>query len=561
MKETTAAGSQSAPGVPQITGQVRRMDESRVAAAGSAAVQGTAGPAEGAPSPARGSHRSSSPPGWLVAGVPLAVVLVAQLLLSLRLARADTAFQDEAAYLWAGHLEWAHWLHGAAIPHFPAYFSGAPVIYPPIGALADAVGGLAAARELSLVFMLGATALLWATTSRLYGRRAAFFAAALFAVLGPTLHLGAFATYDAMAMFLVALAAWCVVRGGQQGTAGWLLAGGIALAVANATAYSSALFDLIVIGLAILMAFPAPAREALRRGLPLVATVAVACGAGLLIGGSAYFDGIERTTFLRAGGTNSPLTVLNQSMSWTGVIVVAAACAVAVSWLGEHRTAQTWLLALLACAALLGPIEQARLHTTASLNKHVDLGAWFAAIAAGYAADRFIAASGAGRPRTLACGACVLALAFPISVGVSQSRAFATSWPNSFSFTAILRPLAGHGGGRLLVEDPSIAEYYLPAGSQWQRWSSTRNIVLPGGASTGGPDAKAGVVGPGNPGVFDEFITNGYFSYVALNFADTAALDHGLATELHHNPNYHIIDVVPYGPHGTYVIWQYRRHR
>jgi hypothetical protein len=298
-----------------------------------------------------------------------------------------------------------------------------------------------------------------------------------------------------------------------------------------------------------------------RRGLTLLATVAVACGAGLLIGGSAYLDGIERTTFLRAGGTNSPLTVLNQSMSWTGVIVVAAACAVAVSWLGEHRTAQTWLLALLACAALLGPIEQARLHTTASLNKHVDLGAWFAAIAAGYAADRFIAASGAGRPRTLACGACVLALAFPLSVGISQSRAFATSWPNSFSFTTILRPLAGHGSGRLLVEDPSIAEYYLPAGSQWQRWSSTRNIVLPGGASTGGPDARAGVVGPGNAGVFDEFITNGYFSYVALNFADTAALDHGLATELHHNPNYHIIDVVPYGAHGTYVIWQYRRHQ
>ena len=59
-------------------------------------------------------------------------------LLSLRLVRADTAFQDEALYLWAGHLEWAHWLHGTAVPPFPYYFSGAPVIYPPLGALADA---------------------------------------------------------------------------------------------------------------------------------------------------------------------------------------------------------------------------------------------------------------------------------------------------------------------------------------------------------------------------------------------------------------------------------------
>ena len=72
------------------------------------------------------------------------------------------------------------------------------------------------ARALSLVFMLGATTLLWATTRLLCGRRAAFFAVALFAVLGPTLHLGAFATYDAMSLFLVALAAWLVVLAGDR---------------------------------------------------------------------------------------------------------------------------------------------------------------------------------------------------------------------------------------------------------------------------------------------------------------------------------------------------------
>ena len=69
---------------------------------------------------------------------------------------------------------------------------------------------------------------------------------------------------------------------------------------------------------------------------------------------------------------------------------------------------------------------------------------------------------------------------------------FATSWPNSSDFIAIFRGLAEHGTGRMLVEDPSIAEYYLPAGSQWQRWSSTRNIVLPSGAPTGGPSTQGG---------------------------------------------------------------------
>jgi len=47
------------------------------------------------------------------------------------------------------------------------------VIYPPLGAVADSAGGLAGARVLSLVFMLGATALVWVAASALAGRRAA----------------------------------------------------------------------------------------------------------------------------------------------------------------------------------------------------------------------------------------------------------------------------------------------------------------------------------------------------------------------------------------------------
>jgi hypothetical protein len=168
--------------------------------------------------------RLSIPAGW-----GLAAILIVQALLSFRLVRADTAFQDEAAYLWAGHLEWAHWLHGTSIPPFPAYFSGAPFIYPPIAALADSAGGLAAARILSLAFMLAATGLLWDTARRLFGARAAFFAAALFAVLGPVLHLGAFATYDALSVLFLGLAMWLLVHARDRPEAtGWMIASGIA---------------------------------------------------------------------------------------------------------------------------------------------------------------------------------------------------------------------------------------------------------------------------------------------------------------------------------------------
>src|SRR6202046_2681341 len=254
---------------------------------------------------------------------PLLAILAVQAALSLRLVRADTAFEDEATYLWAGHLEWAHWLHGTPLPQFPAYFSGAPGLYPPIGALADSIGGLTGARVLSLIFMLVATTFLWGTVSKLYGNRAAFFAAALFAVSGPTLHLGAFATYDAMSVFLIAFASWCVVRPkeGQEAT-GWMVVAAVALAVANATAYSTLLFDPIVVLLAVFTAFPKPGGKiAARRVAIFVIIVAVLLLAGLLIGGGSYLGGLERTTLARGSGGASPLTVLTGAWSWSGLII------------------------------------------------------------------------------------------------------------------------------------------------------------------------------------------------------------------------------------------------
>jgi hypothetical protein len=489
---------------------------------------------------------------------PLLLVVVLQVVLSLRLVGLDTAFMDEAEYLWAGHLEWSHWLHGGLIPPFAAYFSGAPVLYPPLGALADSLGGLVGARVLSLLFMMGATCLLWGAASRLWGRAAAFFSAALFAVSGPVLHVGAFATFDAMSVFFLATAVWLVVAAGERHDATWLMvAAGAALAVASASSYASVLVDPVVVAIAWLAGVPRPGGKAAAGRCVLVVTVAaVLLGGGLLAGGTAYLTGFEQTVLSRVGGMDSPWRVITSAWAWTGLVAVVAWVGVVIGWAGGQRRPRTWLLTVLAVAVLLVPAEQARLHSLASLDKHTALGLWFAAIPAGYAVSRVVAVVPAGWMRFVTCGACVTALAFPVTLGAAQSRVFSTNWPNAYSFTSVLRPLAADSAGRLLVEDPSIAEYYLHTGRGWTRWSSTRNIVLPSGASTGGPAATAGVTGPGNRGVFAEFITNDYFSLVALNFADTTALDHAIAADLRSNPRYRITQVVPYGLHGTYVIWQ-----
>jgi hypothetical protein len=168
--------------------------------------------------------------------------------------------------------------------------------------------------------------------------------------------------------------------------------------------------------------------------------------------------------------------------------------------------------------------------------------------------------------RAITGGACVIALSFPASLGADQSQAFSTSWPNSSAFIAILRPLAGQDTGHLLVEDPSIAEYYLHVGSQWKQWSSTRNIIGPGGIPTGGPSDSAGVVGPGNAGTFAKYIRlrGGYFSLVALSFSDTVSLDNKIAADVKRSRHYGSPQLAPYGPGprgpalGKYLIWRER---
>ena len=354
----------------------------------------------------------------------LSAILAVQAALSLRLVWSNTASQNEATSLWAGHLMWSHWRHGMPVPPFQAYLPGAPVLYPPLGALADHFAGLAGARLLSVAVMLGVTVLLWSTAGRLFGPRAAFFGAALFAVIGPVLEMGALATGDALSLLLLALSAWCVVRAGSREDAtGWMIASGAALVLANAASYASVLFDPVVIALALLVAYPKPGgKPALARGATILTIVATLLMVGTLIGGDYYVSGIDQTLSLGVNRPGVKLTVLEHAASWTGIVAVAALCGIAAGWAaGDRRRAR--IAALLAAAGMIVPAEQILRVAVLGLDTHVVAGAWFAAIAAGYTVHRLIAGGATPRNRMVIGGACAAALAFPLTLGASQSRA------------------------------------------------------------------------------------------------------------------------------------------
>jgi hypothetical protein len=500
---------------------------------------------------------------------PLAIILAIQAALSLRLVWRTTAFLDEALYLSIGHLELAHYLHHAPMPDVSYYLSGSPLIYPPLAAVADEVGGLAAARLLSLVLMLLVTFLLHGVSRRLMGSRAAaLFAVALFAGLGPTQFLGALATFDVLALALLALATWLGVRAAEQRPAvryTLVCAGGLAMMLADAAKYAAALFDPVVVAVVVLAIWRLRGGSAgVTAGGAMVAAAGVPLVSCYYLAGWSFRQGVLVTTVDRPSGSDSVGSVLALSAHATGVIAVLAVLG-AVWCMFRLRSGPERALAwVLAGAEFLAPAEQARIHTLTSLFKHVDYGAWFACMVAGYLlgewstglarahADGIRAgttgAGGRGGERGLAV---VVSAAVVLLAGISSAKtagAEYAGWPNSRPIIAalsrLLRPTDYY-----LIEDPSLVTYYLRSEIAFLHVDSTFGFSYPDPGA-----GRALVDGP----AYALAIKQGYFAAIVLRFGATVARDHQLVREMRADHDYRLAEVVPYrtsyGP-GAYQIW------
>jgi hypothetical protein len=470
----------AAPSVQHANGSARSMEASVAAAPviDRPAAPPLDGVTAGSQEPAAGRPGSETLAG--LRPLPLIVILTVQAYLSLRLITRNSAFTDEALYLWAGRLEWSHWLNHTPVPPIAPYFSGAPVVYPPIAALASGLGGLTGARVLSLCFMLGATVLLHGVAKRIFDRQSATFAAALFVGLGSAEFLGAFATYDAMALFLLATATWLGIRAAACRTIGrrlpLVLLVAAALVIANAAKYASALFDpVVLVAVACFHWRELGRRAALATGSLVTAGTATGIAIALTAGGKPYLTGIAVTTLSRPPGNWPIFGILFVSAGWVGAIAVLAVIgAIAASC--AYRSAPERVLAwTLAAAAFLAPAEQARIHVFTSLFKHVAFGGWFAAAVAGYALTAFIRAVPAIKARaalTVAYAAVALATALGSMLAINQ---FGT-WPNvDPALPALTAALRAHRGS-LLTDQTAPLNYYL---EDLEPWQSVANIPDP----------------------------------------------------------------------------------
>jgi hypothetical protein len=401
-------------------------------------------------------------------------VLVIQGLLAARLIWSNTAYIDEGTYLYVGGQDLNHWIHGTPIVDYQTFLSGSPAIYPVLGAVVNAIGGLTAARFLSLAFMLGATCLLYATAVRLFDKWTALVAAAIFAGLSGTQFLGALATYDAMALFLLVLSAYLVI--GREGSYDTLtdvacstVIAGAVLAVANADKYATALWDPVVIGLA--CCAPPMAgyswRYGIGRGLRFAVPLGAFLAVGLAVGKAKYIKGILNTTVNRTSaqiGMRQPASlVLSDTWNWIGIVLVLAVLGMLLVLVSRSRFPRARRGALLALclvlllAAVAAPLNQARIGTTVSLHKHLVFGAWFGCLLAGYAVTRIL------RARVLiAICACVV-LVPAAAVNSVTAQALYRDWPTENpAFISALKGYVHPGDDRYLISGyNSIPAYYL----------------------------------------------------------------------------------------------------
>jgi hypothetical protein len=422
--------------------------------------------------------------------LPLLAVLAAQAALTVRLMPyVGSDHSDEAIYIYGGTQLIRELLHGGGSPYYETWYSGVPVFYPVIAAVAAKLGGLLLARWMSVAFMLAATALLFLTARRLFGYWTGVTAAGLFAGLGVTQNLGALATFDAMSLMLLAFAAYCATRSAVS--ARWLLTVPLALLAANAAKYVTLLFDPVVIGLAALQLAPLGWRRSAQRVLSLAAASAILTGVVLLVAGSGYIQGIMFTTLSRQGGTQADFgshfataaQVVSLTWQWTGAVVALGALAVLVPLLRRTggRT-HVLLLLLLLAAGLLVTAGNARLHTAQSMDKHDDFSAWFACIPAAYALAHLTA---------LARGRAVQALVFAAAAAVAGlsgwhysqpsdlSGYFSTVSLDSYRPYAFLAPYLGHGGQEYLLGSKYSAEMAEESRIAWWQYFDDIYVKYP----------------------------------------------------------------------------------
>ena len=476
--------------------------------------------------------------------LPLFTILLLQSIASLGL--QNTAFQDEALYLYAGRQIFDQLLGGpTVIEPYARYFSGLPYLYPVLAGGLERIWGLEAARLLSLGCMLWATAAVYLLTSRLFDRTAAPVAAALFAVQAPVLFLGHFATYDAMCLALLALASVLAVAGAAWRTPFVALAVGGALLLAVGTKYAGLLFVPTVLALQGWLVFRRQGwRQALLRTALSVAVIVLGAAAVLHYDHDVLVGVSTTTTNRQAIQEAARLLLLQRAVTLGGALTVVALVGLLIS-----DRSRRLLALLLFGTVLLAPAYHIYKQEASSLHKHIAFGLFFAAPLAGYALARLTGLGADLIDRRWLSGLAICLLLF--GQGLQQAQHLYAEWPDSSKLVQVLRTQVRPGTGRILAEESEVPRYYLQDIVSFWQWTGLYFFEY---------TDRAGHHLSGIP-AYKAAIAEGYFDVVVLRYGPTASTDYAIDSGLRDGRRYSLIAKIPYYTMfgaGDYWVWRRR---
>ncbi len=483
----------------------------------------------------------------ILSRLPLPLILLFQAITSL-LALHNTAFQDEALYLFAGRQIVLTWMGKTPyLEPYGLYFSGCPSFYPVIGGLLDFLGGLEAARLFSLLSMLIVTTCVYFLTCEFFGRRSALIAAFLFACEGSVLFLGRLATYDAFCLCLLALTVMLSLRASKAASAKTLLAVGPLLVLMVTAKYAGLLFVPTVLALITCWCWKNKGLEEMfiRLGITLFS---------LVVSGFIAFHSLDKqvltglsfTTTNRVSFTQvPPILVMQHIAQMEGIFF-------GLAFLGLLLCGRQRLLTglLLFGSALLVPLYHTYKGELISLDKHLAFSMFFLAPLAGFVVASLVALLQKRSIRLSWFTALALCLlTFPL--GLQQARSLYSVWPSTTQLTAFLHPRVQQGVGHYLAEDHDVLRYNLQnETSNWQ-WSSLDWFVYTDKEKhdlSGEPAYKAA-------------IQEGYFDLIELSYGYHTPLAKQLTQYLTASKHYDLIAKIPCNTsYGQGYFWLWSKH-
>lgn len=478
----------------------------------------------------------------------LPLVLLFQVIVSLTALR-NTAFQDEALYLLAGKQIFNSWIgQPHSLDPYGLYFSGYPSFYPVIGGLLDMLGGVELARMFSLLCMLSVTACVYYVAKYFFDFNSAILSAALFACQGSVLFIGRLATYDALCLFLLALATVLVLHVSTARTPWAVLGVGPLLVLAVAAKYAGLLFVPSVLALLVWCSWEKQGwRRMLVSGTLALLSLTTVGVLALVTMDKEVLTGLSFTTTNRVSFIKtSPVLMLQHIVILGGIIFVFALLALFL--VGRRRLPAALLLF---GTSLLAPAYHLYKGELVSLDKHIAFGMFFLIPLAGYAVAHLASGFNTQRPiaRYLLSGLAIYLVVF--SFGLQQAQTIYNGWAPSSSLTYLLRTQVRLGTGRYLVEDFDVSRYYAQDVSYPWQWNSLDFFAYTDKAHHHlfGDDA------------YRSAIHDGYFDVVELSYGYNAKLAYSIQDDLKASKNYDFVTKIPYhNAYGDGYFWIWRKH-